>query len=132
MSFLAPSWVRLCYGGARPTARTATLFAVLATLSWLAAHRLGIQVGNILGMPAIGVLSGLVGAGGVATTLAWLFPLYRDRRAWLTVAGTGAVFGVLLAGPSAFTLFPPWQAAVGLAIAWPLRRDDQVSANRSG
>jgi len=104
------------------TSRTAILFALLATLSWLAAHRFAIQVANTLDlwMSVVGILAGLVGAGGVAASLAWLFPLYRDRRTGLIITGTGTVFGALLAGPSAFTLFPPWQAAVALAIAWPL------------
>ncbi len=116
------------------TARQAIVFALLATLSWLAAHRFGVMVANRLNLGpfVVGILSGLLGAGGVAGSLAWLFPLYRNRRAWLTIAGTGGAFGMLLAGPSGFTLFPPWQAAVGLAIAWPLWRDAQESANRSG
>ncbi len=107
------------------TARQATLFALLATLSWLAAHRFGVMAASRLELDplVVGVFAGLAGAGGVAGSLAWLFPLYRDRRAWLIIAGTGAAFGVLLAGPSAFVLFPPWQAAVALAIAWPLWRD---------
>ncbi len=116
------------------TAHQAIVFALLATLSWLAAHRFGVMVATRLELDpsVVGVLAGLVGAGGIAGSLAWLFPLYRNRRAWLTIAGTGGAFGILLAGPSAFTLFPPWQAAVGLAIAWPLWRSAQESANRSG
>lgn len=114
------------------TVRKAIFFALMVTLSWLAALQLGAVAAMHFHLWPYGLgVTGLAGAGGIAGALAWLFPLFRDRRTWLTITGTGAAFGIftgatyltLLAVPSLFALFPPWQAAVALAIAWPLWRD---------
>lgn len=119
----------------------AAAFAVLATLSWLAAERTAVVIFGRLPGPdeflslkglVTGVAAGLLGAFLLALAGALLFAFLRRPGLGLATVATGGVAGALLSlidmADTGLVLFPPWQAAVAFCLARGLPKSAPADA----